>query len=145
MKSLLLIFLGGGTGSVLRYLLTISIYRQGTTNFPWGTFAVNILGCILIGVFYTLTSRIHINNDIRLMLTIGFCGGFTTFSTFSNESLQLLKSGLYPSFFTYIIGSVGIGYPRSNARDMDERIKQKNIPPALYHIEQEGLKLHLSY
>lgn len=51
MKSLLLIFLGGGTGSVLRYLLTISIYRQGTTNFPWGTFAVNILGCILIGVF----------------------------------------------------------------------------------------------
>lgn len=49
MKSLLLIFLGGGTGSVLRYLLTISIYRQGTTNFPWGTFAVNILGCILIG------------------------------------------------------------------------------------------------
>ena len=142
MKSLLLIFLGGGTGSVLRYLLTISIYRQGTTNFPWGTFAVNILGCILIGVFYTLTSRIHINNDIRLMLTIGLCGGFTTFSTFSNESLQLLKSGLYPSFFTYIIG---IGYPRSNARDMDERIKQKNIPPALYHIEQEGLKLHLSY
>ena len=98
MKSLLLIFLGGGTGSVLRYLLTISIYRQGTTNFPWGTFAVNILGCILIGVFY-----------IRLMLTIGFCGGFTTFSTFSNESLQLLKSGLYPSFFTYIIGSVVLG------------------------------------
>lgn len=109
MKSLLLIFLGGGTGSVLRYLLTISIYRQGTTNFPWGTFAVNILGCILIGVFYTLTSRIHINNDIRLMLTIGLCGGFTTFSTFSNESLQLLKSGLYPSFFTYIIGSVVLG------------------------------------
>ena len=90
MKSLLLIFLGGGTGSVLRYLLTISIYRQGTTNFPWGTFAVNILGCIL-------------------MLTIGLCGGFTTFSTFSNESLQLLKSGLYPSFFTYIIGSVVLG------------------------------------
>lgn len=109
MKSLLLIFLGGGTGSVLRYLLTISIYRQGTTNFPWGTFAVNILGCILIGVFYTLTSRIHINNDIRLMLTIGLCGGFTTFSTFSNESLQLLKSGLYPSFFTYIIGRVVLG------------------------------------
>ena len=109
MKSLLYIFIGGGTGSVLRYLLTIAIQRQTGTAFPWGTFAVNFLGCILIGVFYTLTSRIHINNDIRLMLTIGFCGGFTTFSTFSNESLQLLKSGLYPSFFTYIIGSVVLG------------------------------------
>ena len=100
MKSLLLIFLGGGTGSVLRYLLTISIYRQGTTNFPWGTFAVNILGCILIGVFYTLTSRIHINNDIRLMLTIGLCGGFTTFSTFSNESPAITEIRTLPLFFS---------------------------------------------
>ena len=105
MKSLLLIFLGGGTGSVFRYLLTINICRYETTNFPWGTFAVNILGCIFIGVFYTLTSRIHINNDIRLMLTIGLCGGFTTFSTFGNESFQLLKSGLYSSFFAYVISS----------------------------------------
>ena len=60
MKSLLYIFIGGGTGSVLRYLLTIAIQRQTGTAFPWGTFAVNFLGCILIGVFYTLTSRIHI-------------------------------------------------------------------------------------
>lgn len=109
MKSLLFIFLGGGTGSVLRYLLTISIYRLGATNFPWGTFAVNMLGCILIGVFYTVTSRMHVSNEIRLMLTIGLCGGFTTFSTFSNESLQLLKSGCYPAFFAYVIGSVVMG------------------------------------
>ena len=99
MKSLLYIFIGGGTGSVLRYLLTIAIQRQTGTAFPWGTFAVNLLGCILIGVFYTLTSRIH----------IGLCGGFTTFSTFSNESLQLLKSGFYPTFFAYVIGSVVLG------------------------------------
>ena len=98
MKSLLLIFLGGGTGSVLRYLLTISIYRQGTTNFPWGTFAVNILGCILIGVFYTLTSRIHINNDIRLMLTIGLCGGFTTFS-FQQRKSAITEIRTLPLFF----------------------------------------------
>lgn len=109
MKSLLFIFLGGGTGSVLRYLLTIGISRSGSTNFPWGTFAVNVLGCVLIGVFYTLTSRIHVSNEIRLMLTVGLCGGFTTFSTFSNESLQLLKSGFYPSFFAYAIGSVVMG------------------------------------
>ena len=62
MKSLLYIFIGGGTGSVLRYLLTIAIQRQTGTAFPWGTFAVNFLGCILIGVFYTLTSRIHITD-----------------------------------------------------------------------------------
>lgn len=109
MKSLLFIFLGGGTGSVLRYLLTIGVTRHTGTSFPWGTLAVNILGCILIGVFYTMTSRIHISNEIRLMLTIGLCGGFTTFSTFSNESLQLLKSGLYPAFFTYVVGSVVLG------------------------------------
>ena len=106
MKSLLYIFIGGGTGSVLRYLLTIAIQRQTGTAFPWGTFAVNFLGCILIGVFYTLTSRIHITNELRLLLTIGLCGGFTTFS---NESLQLLKSGFYPTFFAYVIGSVVLG------------------------------------
>lgn len=109
MKSLLFIFLGGGAGSVLRYLLTIGISRSGGMNFPWGTLAVNVLGCVLIGVFYTLTSRIHVSNEIRLMLTVGLCGGFTTFSTFSNESMQLLKSGLYPSFFVYVIGSVVMG------------------------------------
>lgn len=109
MKSLLFIFIGGGTGSVLRYLLTIGITRHTGTSFPWGTLTVNMLGCILIGVFYTMTSRIQVNNEIRLMLTIGLCGGFTTFSTFSNESLQLLKSGFYPAFFTYVIGSVILG------------------------------------
>lgn len=109
MKSLLFIFLGGGTGSVLRYLLTIGISRSGGTNFPWGTLAVNVAGCVLIGIFYTLTSRIHASNEIRLMLTVGLCGGFTTFSTFSNESLQLLKSGFYPSFLAYAIGSVVMG------------------------------------
>ena len=109
MKSLLLIFLGGGTGSVLRYLLTISIYRQGATNFPW-VLSQSIFWLHTYRVFYTLTSRIHINNDIRLMLTIGLCGGFTTFSTFQQRKvLQLLKSGLYPSFFTYIISSVVLG------------------------------------
>lgn len=109
MKSLLFIFLGGGTGSVLRYLLGTSICRQGITSFPWGTFTVNIVGCVLIGMFYALASRIPIHSDIRLMLTIGLCGGFTTFSTFGNESLQLLKSGLYFSFIAYVVGSVVLG------------------------------------
>lgn len=109
MKSLLYIFIGGGTGSVLRYLLTIGIQSRVTTAFPWGTFAVNILGCILIGFFYTLSSRVHISNELRLLLTIGICGGFTTFSTFSNESLYLLKQGLYTTFLTYVFGSIILG------------------------------------
>lgn len=109
MKSLLYIFIGGGTGSVLRYLLTIGIHNRISTAFPWGTFAVNILGCILIGFFYTLSSRAHISNELRLLLTIGICGGFTTFSTFSNESLYLLKQGLYATFLAYVIGSVALG------------------------------------
>lgn len=109
MKSLLYIFIGGGTGSVLRYLLTIGIQSRATTAFPWGTFAVNILGCILIGFFYTLSLRIHISNELRLLLTIGICGGFTTFSTFSNESLYLLKQGLYITFLTYVFGSIILG------------------------------------
>ena len=119
MKSLLYIFIGGGTGSVLRYLLTIAIQRQTGTAFPWGTFAVNFLGCILIGVFYTLTSRIHITNELRLLLTIGLCGGFTTFSTFSNESLQLLIR-----FLSHLLcirdWQCGFRNYRSHARSLDE-------------------------
>lgn len=109
MKSFIYIFIGGGTGSVLRYLLTLAIHRQTESSFPWGTFAVNLLGCMLIGICYTLASRLHATDECRLLLTVGLCGGFTTFSTFSNESLHLLKSGLYLTFFTYIVGSVVLG------------------------------------
>lgn len=110
MKSLLFVFLGGGTGSIFRYLLTVSLNRWGcATSFPYATFTINLLGCLLIGVFYTLTERWQAAPEIRLMLTVGLCGGFTTFSTFGNESLQLLRSGLYLSFLVYTVGSVTLG------------------------------------
>jgi len=111
MKSLLFVFIGGGTGSVLRYLLSSGINRLTAMAFPWGTFTVNLVGCVLIGIAYSLSERWSWSAEIRLLLTVGLCGGFTTFSTFSNESLQLLRAELYLPFFLYVLGSVlgGLG------------------------------------
>lgn len=109
MKSILYVFIGGGAGSVLRYLMQMVINRNIITAFPLGTFVVNIIGCMLIGMFYTLSDRFNLSQDIRLLLTVGLCGGFTTFSTFSTESLNLLKGELYGMFLLYTLLSVAIG------------------------------------
>ena len=78
-------------------------------GFPWSTFIINIVGSLLIGVFYALSTRFSFSNETRLFLTIGLCGGFTTFSTFSNESLFLFREGLYITLIIYILLSVIIG------------------------------------
>lgn len=109
MKSIIYVFIGGGTGSVLRYLMQMVINRNIITAFPLGTFVVNIIGCMLIGMFYTLSDRFNLSQDIRLLLTVGLCGGFTTFSTFSTESLNLLKGELYGMSLLYTLSSVAIG------------------------------------
>ena len=110
MKELLYIFLGGGLGSVLRYLIHLLINGRGAVQgFPWSTFTINIAGSLLIGIFYTLSSRFNLSNEARLFLTVGLCGGFTTFSTFSNESLFLFKEGLYGTFALYVILSIVLG------------------------------------
>ncbi len=103
---LLLIFIGGGTGSVLRYLAGRCI---GSDSFPWGTFAVNIIGCFLIGLLSTWMARHSLSPDLRLLLIVGLCGGFTTFSTFSNESLTLMRNGQPLLSLAYVIGSVALG------------------------------------
>lgn len=109
MKELILIFLGGGIGSVLRYLCTLFINSQNSTTFPWATFVINILGCFLIGLFGSIAAKFGISEHLRLMLTVGICGGFTTFSTFSNESLSLLRSGNYLFFTLYLLLSLLLG------------------------------------
>lgn len=109
MKSIIYVFIGGGTGSVLRYLMQMVINRNIITAFPLGTFVVNIIGCMLIGMFYTLSDRFNLSQDVRLLLTVGLCGGFTTFSTFSTESLNLLKGELYGMSLLYTLSSVAIG------------------------------------
>lgn len=110
MKEIIYIFLGGGLGSVCRYILHLAVNGKGIVHgFPWSTFTVNILGSFLIGVFFSLSSRFNLPDDVRLFLTVGLCGGFTTFSTFSNESLILFKEGLYGTFGLYILLSIVLG------------------------------------
>ena len=111
LKNILLVALGGAAGSVARYLLSKAIQDTAATAFPWGTMAVKVAGCPLIGLFYGLSSgdRARLGADLKLMLTVGFCGGFTTFSTFANESLTLAKTGDALLSAAYIGSSVALG------------------------------------
>ena len=112
MKEISYIFIGGGVGSVLRYLAQISINeRMSGIGFPfsWGTFIVNIAGSLLIGLFYSVSERWNLSMEMRLFLTTGLCGGFTTFSTFSNDGLSLLRGEFYGTFLLYALLSIGLG------------------------------------
>lgn len=111
LKNILLVALGGAAGSVARYLLSKAIQDTAATAFPWGTMAVNVAGCLLIGLLYGLASGdgARLGADLKLMLTVGFCGGFTTFSTFANESLTLAKTGDALLSAAYIGSSVALG------------------------------------
>lgn len=110
LKTLLIIGLGGFLGSISRYgisLLTTNIWGNA---FPWGTFAVNIIGSFLIGIIYGLAVQNNwLTADMRLFLAIGFCGSFTTFSTFSYDTLQLINSGQLLFTLLYVAGSILLG------------------------------------
>lgn len=108
-KNLLYIFLGGGAGSVLRFL--ISNYTQKTVNinnFPLGTFLVNVLGCFLIG--WLTAYFVRVDSYLKFLLITGFCGGFTTFSAFSAENFSLWQSGNDGMLILYILLSVIVGF-----------------------------------
>lgn len=109
-KVLIAVFLGGGTGSLLRYCVQMALHERIVPySFPWATFAVNILGSFLIGLFYTLSARFNLSTEVRMLLTTGLCGGFTTFSTFSNDGVIMIKQGFCGLFLLYTLLSVAAG------------------------------------
>ena len=108
-KDLLLVGIGSGIGGVCRYL--ISLFMSHSQNgFPWGTFIANIAGCMLIGVLWGVMSRFqNLSPAFSLLLMVGFCGGFTTFSTFSKEGLAMLQANNFTLFTLYTVGSIVLG------------------------------------
>ncbi len=109
-RTLLLVGTGGFLGSISRYLVSRFMLSNFPSAFPYGTFVVNITGCFLIGFIFGISEKSSIiTTGWRLFLAVGFCGGFTTFSTFANENLALLRDGEFFNFFLYTGLSVVLG------------------------------------
>ncbi len=104
LRTIFIVGTGGFIGTVLRYLLNIFVEKQMSSTFPLGTFIANILGCFIIGVVFAIAEKGNLlNSEWRLFLTVGFCGGFTTFSAFAYNNLNLLRD---KSIF-YLLYNIG--------------------------------------
>lgn len=110
MKDVLLVFVGSGLGGSLRYLVSKLLTALVATPFPLGTFAVNVLGCLIIGYVSAIPAG-HgwLSPSARLLLTTGFCGGFTTFSTFMKEGDSLLAAHMPLLSAAYLAASIALG------------------------------------
>ena len=107
----LYLFLGGGAGTIARYIFSGLVYEGLGSRFPYGTLAVNLLGCFLIGFFAVLTEeKFLFPPELRILITVGFLGGFTTFSTFIYETANLIKDGQTLLAFGNVAASVGVGF-----------------------------------
>lgn len=110
MKSIVFVGLGGAFGSVMRYLLGVVCGHYFKGTFPIATFAINFIGCVLIGLLLGYFGKNEgLNPQLKLLLITGFCGGFTTFSTFAAENLQLMENGNYGMLGLNVVGSVVLG------------------------------------
>lgn len=118
MKEVLIVGLGGFLGAISRYLLQNAIVNRFITIFPVGTFTINLIGSLVIGLIFGLSERYQwMTQEWRIFLAIGFCGSFTTFSTFAFDNLQLLKEGNYSQLIWYTglsfvlgVGLAWLGY-----------------------------------
>lgn len=110
MQNIFAVFIGGGTGAVLRYLAGVLAVKVLNVNLPVSTFVVNIAGCFILGFLFALfVSKPEVNPALKLALTAGFCGGLTTFSTFSLELFEMLKNAQYMQVFVYLVSSLAVG------------------------------------
>jgi len=110
MKNILLVFVGGGFGSVLRYLIG-NYLNTSNSAFPYGTFVVNVLGSLFIGIILGLAAKNEaLSQSQTLLLATGFCGGFTTFSSFAYENQLFFKSGDFMTLAVYTVASFALGF-----------------------------------
>lgn len=107
-KNILLVGLGGGLGSIARYATSHLAQKHLSSFLPYGTLIANILGALLIGVFIAYLIE-HPSQSFKLLLVTGFCGGYTTFSTFSYENFSYLQNGQIGLFLWYGLGSIALG------------------------------------
>ena len=109
-KNILLVLLGSSVGGALRYAFSIWIPAK-SGSFPWGTFWVNVIGCFLMGLIMGMIQKQELQHtELKLLLATGFCGGFTTFSAFALENIDLLKQGNYTTLFLYTLASIVLGF-----------------------------------
>jgi CrcB protein len=110
-KYVVLIGTGGFIGSVLRFYVSRLVQDFFLSSFPYGTSVVNVIGCLLIGFIYGIAEKgTWLTPEWRIFLTVGLCGGFTTFSTFSSENFQLLRDGQFIQAILYTSSSVLLGF-----------------------------------
>lgn len=118
LKSMIIVGIGSFLGGSLRYVTSTMMKNVCGQDFPWGTLTVNLLGCLVFGLIFALFSKYATTSSPwYLLFTTGICGGFTTFSTFANESMQMLQSGNIGGFIGYVstsviggIALIGLGY-----------------------------------
>ena len=109
MRLILLVGIGSFIGGVCRYLLSMLVQSKPASVFPYGTLLVNLIGCLLIGILFGVFDRTNVSNEWRLLLITGILGGFTTFSAFSGETYNLIKTGNSGLAILYIALSVVLG------------------------------------
>lgn len=111
LKQILLVGLGGAIGSIFRFLTSALMTRYALNGFPLGTFVANILGCFILGICVGIFGKNPTENEnLRLLFVTGFCGGYTTFSTFASENVQMLQQQNYMMLATYTLVSLLVGF-----------------------------------